>query len=52
MKEIESLRFHKVCYHKITDINDISAEEIRDFEIRIPEEEILPLKRMNTILIN
>lgn len=45
-KEIESLRFHKgFVIIKFTDINDInSAEEIRDFEIRIPEEDIA-LKR-------
>lgn len=52
-KEIESLRFHKgFVIIKFTDINDInSAEEIRDFEIRIPEEEILPLKE-NEYYIN
>lgn len=45
-KEIESIRFHKgFVIIKFTDINDInSAEEIRDFEIRIPEEEVLPLE--------
>jgi len=45
-KKIESIRFHKgFVIIKFTDINDInSAEKIRDFEIRIPEKEVLPLE--------
>lgn len=45
-KKIEALRFHKnFVIIKFADINDInSAEEIKDFEIRIPVSEVLPLK--------
>ena len=48
-KEIESLRFHKnFVILKFKDINDIgSAIELRDYQVKITEEMLLPLDENN-----
>ncbi|MFW5972170.1 MAG: ribosome maturation factor RimM [Bacillota bacterium] len=45
-KEIDNLRFHKnFVILKLTDVNNIEeALELRDFEVQIPDAELIPLE--------